>query len=135
VTDDDGLTDTARASTTVSKEEITVEPDTEVTLGQYGVYSDAGFGVIQHGEPFTVRAGVSNDGPRRADDLRLTFTLPEYGYERNGQLFNSGNEDEGTRQINAYLPRYIPAGEYTGYVRVRGDDVHRQKTVPVTVTR
>lgn len=135
VTDSDGLSDTATASTTVEKERVTVEPDTEVSLGQYGVYSDAGFGVIRHGEPFTVRSGVSNDGPQQAENLRLTFTIPEYGYERNGQLFDSARGGGNTRQIQAYLPSYIPSGDYTGYVRVFGDDVHRQKTVPITVTR
>jgi PKD repeat protein/5-hydroxyisourate hydrolase-like protein (transthyretin family) len=134
VEDNDGLTDTATKTTRVDKPRTQApSPDTEVSLGFYGVTSDAGFSVIERDEPFTVRAGVSNDGPRRADDLHLTFTIPEYGYQRTGQIFNAGTGSDNSRHIEAQLPSYIPAGDYTGYIRVNGGNVHRQKTVPFTV--
>lgn len=134
VTDNDGLTDTAQATTSSEKtEDTTPRPDTEVSMGTFSIYSDQGFAVLQNEEPFVLTAQVSNDGPRTAENLRLKFTIPEIGYERTGTAFNERSDDGSSKSLRSVLYN-VPPGDYFAYVSVNGGNVHRQNVIPITVT-
>jgi hypothetical protein len=134
VTDNDGLTDTAQATTSSEKtEDTTPRPDTEVSMGTFSIYSDQGFAILENEEPFVLTAHVSNDGPRTAENLRLKFTIPEIGYERTGTAFSEGSDDGSSKSLRSVLYN-VPPGDYFAYVSVNGGNVHRQNVIPVTVT-
>ena len=133
VTDDMGLTDTTTQQTTIFKEGTNIEPrEHDVGLGGWSVKGPQGLGEITLGEPFTVQTSISNYGTERAENLRLSFKLPEFGYERTGQPFNT-NSDAGTGKRLTDVMYNVPPGTYPAVVELNGDNIHRKQTLEVRI--
>ena len=133
VTNTEGLQDTVTKQTTIFKQGTHLEPlERDVSLGGWSVKGPEGLGEITLGEPFTVQTSISNMGTEQAENLRLSFKLPEFGYTRTGQEFSTGSKEGQGRRLSAVMYD-IPPGTYPAIVELNGDNVHRKKTLEVQI--
>jgi len=118
-------------------------PHQGVTIGQEdGLFVDyfdvvgSDYGVISCGKEFTVSATVTNNRDDDIRDLKITFAIPELGYELESEAFDLDSGDTETVQIIGYLDMMkeeVPAGEYIALIGASDTDTIRNKYFPLMI--
>lgn len=93
------------------------------------------WGVVKVGEPFVVRATVTNDR-ERSRNLRLRFTVPEIGFVAESNSFTLDRGDTEDIQFYVELPfdaSEVPPGDYISTIGVSNTDIIRNKYFPLLI--
>lgn len=139
VTDNDG--NKASATNTIEITELKEEQDDADTedgiwVDYFDIYG-TNYGTLSLDEPYYVTVKVRNERSVSADNIKVTFSLPELGYQDTAHNFNlRANGDAETVNFGGYLPftaDEVPEGEYIALITVKTGDILRVKYYPLYI--
>ncbi|MCF7866596.1 PKD domain-containing protein [Candidatus Woesearchaeota archaeon] len=140
VTDNEGNTGTTEKKLDV-REEVKFQgsqPGEEdgLWVDYFDVYG-TNYGTITTEEEFTVQARVRNERKDTLNDVTVTFSLPEIGFQQSSQKYKLyGNGDYETINFMVELPYYegeLEHGEYIALITVKAKDILRTKYFPLYI--
>ncbi|MGV8163153.1 MAG: PKD domain-containing protein [Candidatus Nanoarchaeia archaeon] len=120
-------------------------PHQDITIGQeddlfvdyfYVIGEGMPYGVIECGEQFIVTATVTNDRDEDIEDLKITFAIPELGFELESGSFDLDSGDTETINFEGYLDlmrEEVPPGEYIALIGASDSDTVRNKYFPLMI--
>jgi hypothetical protein len=114
---------------------ITIGKEDDLFVDYFDVVG-SDYGVISCGEMFTVSATVTNDRDDDIDDLKITFAIPELGFELESEAFDLDSGDTETVEIHGYLDMMkeeVSAGEYIALIGASDTDTIRNKYFPLMI--
>ncbi|MFA6073572.1 MAG: PKD domain-containing protein [Candidatus Woesearchaeota archaeon] len=94
------------------------------------------YGEIECGKQFEITVQVSNDRDDDIKNLKITFAIPELGYELEGEKFRLDSGDTKVVTLYGYLDMMkeeVPPGDYIAMIGVSDTDTLRNKYFPLTI--
>jgi hypothetical protein len=136
VVDEDGRTDTAVVSLTITYGEP--GDDEWVPNKNFQVNSIQVIGYeyerASPGDDLQIFVTVTNHLGRDVEDVRATFFIPEFGIRFKSAALSLDDGDKTTISIFGFVPPHISTGVYYPEVSVVADDVRRSKIAYLEVT-
>jgi PKD repeat protein len=137
VYDNEGLTDSDEkiVFAGTAKKGIVIGSEDGLTVDYFDVVG-TDYGVISCSDTFAITATVTNDRNEDVEDMKITFAIPELGYEVESEKFDL--REGKTKTITFYgdldmMKEEVPAGEYGALIGASDTDTVRNKYFPLMI--